>query len=126
MIKMRSHHPLLVRGEARTEFETDEHHARLLEQSGLAVRKPADELVGGGTGQQMAVSQTSTVVAVPELVLPAVTPEGPALEVAPDATAVMTEKPAPETTPAAPAVTTEKPAPQAAPAPTSGKPKKDK
>ena len=38
MIKMTAHHPLLVRGKARTEFETDELHARELEQAGLAVR----------------------------------------------------------------------------------------
>jgi hypothetical protein len=38
MIKMKSHHPLLVNGEARTEFETDEQHARELELAGLALR----------------------------------------------------------------------------------------
>lgn len=37
MIKMKSHHPLLVNGEARTEFETDEQHARELELAGLAL-----------------------------------------------------------------------------------------
>lgn len=44
MIKMKSHHPLLVGGEARTEFETDEQHARELEFSGLAARVLVDDL----------------------------------------------------------------------------------
>ena len=43
MIKMTSHHPLLVGGEARTEFETDELHARELEHAGLAVRVSSGE-----------------------------------------------------------------------------------
>lgn len=38
MIKMKSHHPLLVDNEARTEFETNEQHARELELAGLALR----------------------------------------------------------------------------------------
>jgi hypothetical protein len=38
MIKMKSHHPLLVNGEALTEFETNEQHARELELAGLALR----------------------------------------------------------------------------------------
>lgn len=40
MIKMISDRPLLVGGVARTEFETDEQHARELEAAGLATRDP--------------------------------------------------------------------------------------
>ncbi|WP_183027659.1 hypothetical protein [Variovorax sp. UMC13] len=38
MVKMTSDRPLLVNGEAGTEFETDEQHAKELELKGFAVR----------------------------------------------------------------------------------------
>lgn len=40
MVKMKSDRPLYVGGEAVNEFETDEQHARELEQKGLAQRVP--------------------------------------------------------------------------------------
>lgn len=49
MIKMNAPHPLLVNGEALTEFETDELHARQLESAGLAVRvSPGDSETEAG------------------------------------------------------------------------------
>ena len=42
MIKMQSERPLLVDGQARTEFETTEQHAKELEAAGLALRVPVD------------------------------------------------------------------------------------
>lgn len=75
MIKMKSRHPLLVGGEARTEFETDEQHARELELSGLAARVLVD-----------------SDDALEPIATPAVTPE-PAPEPEPATSAVVAVKP---------------------------------
>ncbi|MDM0090301.1 MULTISPECIES: hypothetical protein [unclassified Variovorax] len=57
MIKMTSARPLLVNGEAGTEFETDEQHARELELKGFAVRVQGE---GGAAAPRSAESGTST------------------------------------------------------------------
>lgn len=70
MIKMTAHHPLLVQGEARTEFETDELHARELEQAGLAVRAYSGEsqavtVQSADTGKASDVDQSEAQEVVP-------------------------------------------------------------
>lgn len=68
MIKMNAPHPLLVNGEALTEFETDELHARELESAGLAVRVSSGEsetetgqLVNAGKAHDVEHSQAQAL-----------------------------------------------------------------
>jgi len=65
MIKMTSDRPLLINGEARTEFETDEQHAKELELKGLASRVKVEEADAAPSSAESAPAADSTAAPAP-------------------------------------------------------------
>lgn len=65
MIKMTSHRPLLINGEARTEFDTDEQHAKELELKGFAVRVQGESVPAALVGAEGAPSTGATAAPAP-------------------------------------------------------------
>lgn len=65
MIKMTSDRPLLINGEARTEFETDEQHAKELELKGLASRVKVEEADAAPSSTASAQATDTTAAPAP-------------------------------------------------------------